>query len=98
MINQVLANQIIDTCKSFKIGKTSMSLEDRRNEADYRDTYPNITSLYESRNKILTSIAERELINACINHPKCDNEKGGDESLNDHMGDGDSYQVYIVWR
>lgn len=98
MINQRLANQIIDTCKSFKIGKTSMSLEDRRDEDDYRDTYPNIASLYESNNQILTSIAESQLINACINHPKCDNEKDGDKSLNDHMGNGDSYQVYIVWR
>lgn len=98
MINQTLVNQIIDTCESFKIGKTSMTLEDRKNEPDYRDTYNNITSVYESSNLILTSMAESQLIDAFISHPKCDNEKDGCESFNDHMGDGDSYQVYIVWR
>ncbi len=98
MVNQKLVNQIIDTCESFKIGKTSMSSEDRRNEPDYRDTYPNIASVFTSSNLILTSMAESQLIDACITHPKCDNKKDGGESFNDHMGDGDSYQVYIVWR
>lgn len=98
MVNKRLLQQIVDQCKSFKIGKTSMELEDRRNEPDYIDTYPYIDSLYKSKSEILASVAESELIDACINHPKCDNKKYGEQSLNDHMGDGGNYQVYIVWR
>ncbi len=97
-MNKDKFNFIIDRCQSFKIGKTSMSLDDRRNKDDYRDLYPNIESVDKFNNFLLASVAEAELIDACINHPKCDNEKNGDQSLNDHMGTGSTYQVYIVWR
>ena len=97
-MNQSLLNEIIYSCEAFKIGKTAMELEERRSEPDYRDTYPNIVSVYESSNLILASKAEADLIDACINHPKCQNKKDGSESLNDRMGDGKNYQVYIVWR
>ena len=97
-MNKTKLNFIIDRWKSFKIGKTSMSLEDRRSQQDYNELYPNIGSVYESNNFILTSMAEAQLIDEYINHPKCDNVKDGDQSINDHMGDGDTYQVYIVWR
>lgn len=98
MVKSKFLNQVVDKCRSFKIGKTSLDLEDRRNEPDYIDTYSNIASLYKSGNKILVSVAESQLIDSFIDHPKCDNTKDGDESLNDSMGDGDVYQVYIVWR
>lgn len=97
-MNEAQLNLIIDNCKAFKIGKTSMSLEERRSEPDYNNTYPNIASIYESKNFILVSKAEADLINACINHPKCENEKDGNRSINDHMGNGTNYRVYIVWR
>ena len=97
-MNEVKLNFIIGKCQSFKIGKTSMPLEDRRNEPDYRDVYTHIDSVDTFNNFILASVAEANLIDACISHPKCDNVKDGDQSLNDHMGTGSTYQVYIVWR
>ena len=97
-MNEELLNSIIANCSAFKIGKTAMKLEDRRNESDYRSVYPYIASIYQTSSLILASKAEADVIDACIHHPNCKNVKDGDESLNDHMGDGDNYQVYIVWR
>lgn len=89
---------IIKKSTSFKIGKTGLSSEERRNKPDYKDIYPNITPLFTNKNKDLVSLAESEIINNVINEPKCDNKKDGDQSLNDNMADSENYMVYVVWR
>lgn len=90
--------QISKKAKSFKIGKTSQPLEDRRQQQDYRNLYPHIEVLFASGNKKLVDIAEAEIIDASIDNPKCDNEKDGVRSLNDTMASSDKYMVYVVWR
>ena len=89
---------IIKKSTSFKIGKTGLSPEERRNKPDYKDVYPNITSLFSNKNRDLVSLAESEIINNVINDPKCDNKKDGRKSLNDNMSESDNYCVYVVWR
>lgn len=66
---------IVKEAQSFKIGKTGKKLEDRRSQPDYCDIYPNIKAIYTSSSKELVDIAEAEIIDACINDSKCDNEK-----------------------
>lgn len=90
--------QISKKAKSFKIGKTSQSLEDRRGQLDYCNYYPHIDVLFMSGNQKLVDIAEAEIIDANIDDPKCDNEKNGARSLNDTMSPSDRYMVYVVWR
>lgn len=84
--------------QSFKIGKTSQPLDERRNQPDYCNTYPNIKAIYTSSNKELVDIAEAEIIDDYIDAPKCDNEKNGNRSINDTMGEASKYYVYVVWR
>lgn len=90
--------QISKKAKSFKIGKTSQPLEDRREQQDYRNFYPHIEVLFTSGNPKLVDIAEAEIIDASIDNPKCDNAKDGARSLNDTMASSDKYMVYVVWR
>ena len=89
---------IVKDAQSFKIGKTGKKLEDRRSQPDYCDIYPNIKAIYTSSSKELVDIAEAEIIDACIDNSKCDNEKNGEKSSNDSMAVSQRYCVYVVWR
>ena len=89
---------IVKEAQSFKKGKTCKKLEDRRSQPDYCDIYPNIKAIYTSSSKELVDIAEAEIIDACINDSKCDNEKYGEKSSNDSMAVSQKYSVYVVWR
>ncbi len=82
----------------FKIGKTGKALEERKNADDYRDTYNNIISLYETTSKDLASWLEAYYIDSYYGKPNCANEKNGYESINDEMADTGTYTVYVVWR
>lgn len=98
MIDFEKAEFHINRCVEFKIGKTSLSTEDRRAMPDYADEYPYIVTLFESCNPILVDEAEAVLIDKYINHPKNANDKNGQKSMHDVMGDSDSYRVYLVWK
>ena len=89
---------IISECTSFKIGKTGERLLDRLNQPDYNDVYTHIVSVFTGTKEDVDGM-ESYLINTYLNHPKCDNKKGGDASNNDTMAeDADGYHVYVVWR
>ena len=92
-------NDVVDKCTSFKIGKTS-DVDERFNAPDYRDKYSHIKVLFSSKSKVLVGYMESVLIDECLlSVPnKCDNEKGGAESLNDQMPNSQEYYVYVVWR
>lgn len=89
---------LVKDAKSFKIGKTSQKLADRRDQLDYRNVYPNIKAIFTSSTKELVDVAEAEIIDACIDDSKCDNEKDGTKNLNDTMAESQNYHVYVVWR
>lgn len=89
---------IISECTSFKIGKTGETLFDWSNQPDYNDVYTHIVSVFTGTKEDVDGM-ESYLINTYLNHPKCDNKKGGDASNNDTMAeDADGYHVYVVWR
>ena len=86
-------------CKSFKIGKTH-DVDERHNQPDYKEKYPNVEILYSSKSKELVSYMESIFIDACLEDVPdlCDNTKNGELSINDTMADSEVYYVYIVWR
>ena len=84
--------------KSFKIGKTGMSLEDRLSEPDYNGKYDHILPLIKGTNPDIISGYESSLIDAFIEEEKCDNDKNGNQSEGDRMVDAKYYYVYLVWR
>ena len=91
--------EVIDKCTSFKIGKTGMTLEERRNSPDYADKYRWIQEVFVSKDPNEVSQMEAYLIKTYIKWSCCDNEKDGVSSIHDEMKDGaDKYYVYIVWR
>lgn len=92
-----LVNEILPECTHFKIGKTGMTVEDRRNEPDYRDAYPNAKWLISTPWPDAAGRMEATLIDYYLAHPKCDNIKDGGSSLNDIVADTEKYYVYIVW-
>ena len=98
MIDFVKADFHIGRCVEFKIGKTSLSTEERRSMPDYYDEYPYIVTLYESSNSLLVDQAEAIAIDKYINHPKNRNDKNGEESIHDVMAKSDTYRVYLVWK
>lgn len=93
-----MINEILPSCESFKIGKTGMDVEARRNEPDYKDVYPNIKWLISTPWADAASRMEAALIDACIGYSRCDNRKDGVASVNDNMTEAERYFVYIVWR
>lgn len=82
----------------FKIGKTGNTVEERSVEPDYINDYDGIIELYISSSKQLVSDMEAALIDSFKNDPKCDNGKGGKQSLNDKMADSNKYLVYLVFK
>lgn len=95
------ASKIIKSCKSFKIGKTGMDpFEKRLSEPDYSQEYKftGINDLFQSEDEEQVSKMESYLIDKYIDHPKCENKKDGDDSLNDTMTDSEIYTTYIVWN
>jgi len=89
---------IIAKCSHFKIGKTGENLEDRRNQPDYAEVYPNIEEVYSNTSKVRVSDMESYLIDRYQSNSKCDNIKDGNESNNDPMTDSSKYYVYVVWK
>lgn len=90
-------NAIANSCVSFKIGKTGETIEDRGNQKDYQE-YEYIQSLFSNGSSELVSHLEESFINKYIDHPKNDNKKDGDQSLNDNMTASKKYHLYVVWR
>ena len=92
-------NEVIDNCRSFKIGKTGMTIKERGNSPDYAGKYSWIMPLFERRNPDEVSQMEAHLINTYIVYDRCDNKKDGVASIYDEMKEGaKKYYVYIVWR
>lgn len=92
---------VLEKCKSFKIGKTGMNPYTKRlEEPDYsqESEYTNIDSLYQSDVSEDVSDMESTMIDEFITNPKCENEKDGDSSFNDNMADSEIYTTYIVWK
>lgn len=84
--------------RSFKIIKTSQTLEERRSKPDYCNSYPNIKAIYTNSNKKLVAIAGAEILYSFIDAPKCDNKKNGSNSLDGTMADSQENLVYIEWK
>ena len=93
-----MVSVLIRNAKSFKIGKTGMSLEERFGQEDYANTYTNIAPIVKDSNPETISMYESKLIDSFINDPKCDNRKDGTRSEGDQMANSDFYYVYVVWR
>ena len=90
---------VIAKCSQFKIGKTGQTLEDRGHQSDYSIEYEWIEKVFVSTSKDEVSKMEAYLIDKYKNHPKCDNEKGGEASVHDAMTEDTSeYIVYVVWK
>lgn len=85
-------------CRHFKIGKAGEKLDDRLSQPDYNGTYSHIGEVFNTHYKERASAMEAYLIDEFICHPKCDNQKDGDESINDTMADSNTYYVYVVWK
>ena len=58
---------VIEICNSFKIGKTGKTVEERRNEEDYKEKYPYImeTSI-SSKSDSIQVVYDNYLNNRCI--------------------------------
>ncbi|MBQ2540456.1 MAG: hypothetical protein II551_02280, partial [Paludibacteraceae bacterium] len=54
--------EIANTCSIFKIGKTGETIEERKNQSDYRDKYEHIKEVYSSTDPHLVDNVEAELI------------------------------------
>lgn len=90
---------IAETCANFKIGKTGETLEERKNQPDYKEAYQNIKEVYSSTNSHEVDDVESELIKKFIFYPNCDNIKDGFTSHSDPMREGaERYVVYVVWN
>ena len=92
--------EILPSCRNFKIGKTGEPVEDRWNQPDYRDAYKHKKVVYSSKHRKNVDEMEAYLINKYRHHlSNCDNEKGGNESINDEMvQNAPKYYVYVVWN
>jgi hypothetical protein len=88
------AESIIKNCKSFKIGKTGQTLENRFN-LKYKTDFENVKQLYYSRNEQLINQLESTLNSYFISHPKNSNLKEG--SAGDMTDTNDKYLLYIVF-
>ncbi len=65
---------------------------------NYKGEYNHIDPVFEGV-KLKIDEMEACLIDKYMNHPKCNNIKGGSVSYNDTMAeDTEMYQVYIVWN
>lgn len=87
-------SSIASRAKSFKIGKTGMSIEDRFGEPDYNGVYDEIHSVYSSDDQDFASRMEADLIGEFKDNQKCDNVRTTDK---DDMTDSEKYSVYVVW-
>lgn len=93
---QKIVDKIINSCSSFKIGKTGDTLDDRL--SNYNGKYNHIDSVFFG-GELEVDDMESYLIDKYIAHPKCDNKKDGFASSNDTMAkNAELYKVYIVWR
>lgn len=90
-------NEVVEKCSHFKIGKTGETIQDRGNQPDYQE-YDLIQSLFSSPSEDLISILEKRFIDMFIDHSKNDNDKTGEQSVNDEMAKSDEYHLYIVWK
>ena len=96
-----IANFIFDYAKnwsSFKIGKSSKSVEERFSEPDYNGEYDGIVEVYASSSAVNVSRMEASLINYFMDNKKCDNKKDGISSVNDAMASSSEYIVYVVYK
>ncbi len=82
----------------FKIGKAGETKDERYQQEDYRKNYDGICEVYASSSKTLVDRMEAALINYFLDEPKCDNKKGGEQSVNDDMKDSHRYIVYVVYK
>ena len=89
--------EIANSCKTFKVGKTGETIQDRGNQQDYQ-AYDNIQSLFTSNSSALISTLEKTFINKFKDYSNNDNDKDGRQSLFDKMADSDSYHLYVVWN
>lgn len=87
-----------DKLSHFKIGKTGNTVDKRSAQSDYCDEYDGIAELYVSSSKTLVSRMEAALIEYFKLDPKCDNDKGGSQSLNDEVADSKRFVVYMVFK
>lgn len=94
----VVKIETIETvCNHFKIGKTGQIPEDRF-DSNYANYYDSIMVVYSSNNPDDVSQMEADLIDYYEGHPKCDNIKDGDESINDQMtSKNGQYITYVVY-
>lgn len=93
--------RIAERCTHFKIGKTGQSLEDRFSAKEYQDNYDHIEELDSSDDEKEISDIEGKCIDRAMKlfPNKCDNKKGGEDSLEDQMkDDASTYRVYIVYK
>lgn len=86
---------ITSNCSHFKIGKTGQSLSDRF-DAEYKNEYDRIKSVYKSNDKKIVDDLESYLIDRFLSFDKfksmCVNQAiGGGE-----MEDSETYHVYVV--
>lgn len=87
---------IVVGCKSFKIGKTGQTKEERF--AGYKDEYEEYSVVYEGSRKMVSDM-ESYLIRYYKDNPKCDNERGPKASNKDEMKeDSTKFHVYVVWN
>lgn len=93
-----IIESVKDELSHFKIGKTGNTVEERSAQSDYIDEYDGITKLYVSSSKTLVDRMEAALIERFKLDRKCDNNKGGSQSLNDDMADSKRFVVYMVFK
>lgn len=94
---EVIINAKMSLVEKFKIGKTGDTCEERFK--NYNGEYEDILPLYESNDKDEINKLEADLIDMFIRNEKCDNEKDGDDSINDQMSDENgNYIVYMVYN
>lgn len=89
--------KIVNQCSKFKIGKTGESLDGRRNQPDYCDSFPHIDNIFEGTEKDVSEM-ESYLIDSFMNNEKCMNRKDGQASVHDTMSNESGlFHVYVVW-
>lgn len=93
-----IIESVKDKLSHFKIGKTGNTVEERSAQPDYCNDYDGIAELYVSSSKTLVSRMEAALIERFKFDRKCDNNRGGSQSLNDDMADSERFVVYMVFK
>lgn len=89
--NQV--DEKIKNVKSFKIGKTGQTVQDRFDEK-YKNEFNYIEELGWSETMSTIDEAEEYLISEFINNKKCKNEQIGSGK----MTESKRYVIYMVWN